>query len=182
MNASRAEPPRRSPTVDEQEAADHAAARRSRLFRRIAIVVLVVFVGLGLSGLLGYREATTDASGDGYELHVEYPQITRGGLPTRWAATITRSDGGPLPAVTLRMTTAHLELFDHNGVQPTPSDTWQTPEWTTWDFDAAGETALNVILDMRTQPNVRWRHPARVELLVEDRTVAAVDYHTTVLP
>lgn len=182
MNASRGDTPRRNPTVDEQEAADHTTARRARLVRRVILVVLVVFVGLGLTGMLGYREGTTSASGGGYELRVDYPQITRGGLPTRWAATITRSDGGALPAVSLRINAAHLDLFDHNVVLPTPSDTWQTPDWTTWDFDAAGETELTVLLDMRTQPNVRWRHPGRVQLLVEDAVVAEVDYHTTVLP
>lgn len=182
VNARRGSAPRDRPPMVEREATDHAAARRSRLVRRVIIGGFVVFVALGLCGLLGYREADVTARGDGYELHVDYPQITRGGLPTRWTATVTRTDGSPLPAVTLRINTAHLDLFDHNLVLPTPAETWQDDEWTTWDYDAVGEPTLAVVLDMRTQPNVRWHHPARVELLVEDHVVAAVAYHTTVLP
>lgn len=158
-------------------------ARRGRSARRVAVVTLLVFVGLGLSGRLGYRQSSIERGSDRIDAELSYPSVTRGGLPTHWSLAITAGDGAPIGGtVRIETTAAYFDGLDHNDLVPAPDRAWQTPEAVVWEFDAADESALMVTLDVRTQPDHRWRSSATTVVFSDDVEIASFDYRTWTLP
>jgi hypothetical protein len=160
---------------------DLAGARHGRWVRRAAIVVMAVFVALGLGNVFGSRLDSVSGGSGSVSAEVSYPAATRGGLPTSWSATIERSDGSPLGDVAVRTTSGLFDLFDHNDLVPAPDRTEQDESWTTWHFDAVTSSQLVLRLDMRTQPDVRWRHSAKTIVEVGSARIELA-YSTVVLP
>lgn len=147
------------------------------------MAVLGAFVVAGLTGALGDRSATLHTSHARFDVDLEHAAVTRGGLPTSWRLHVTTVDGAPIGGVVSVETTAeYLTTFDRNAITPEPDAGWQTDTTTTWDFDAASEPELTVILDIRTQPDARWRRAAMTTVRVAGVEVARFDYATWVLP
>jgi hypothetical protein len=164
--------------VDEQR-----RARAGRWGRRLTVSVLLAFVAAGLTGWLGERSATLHAQHPRLRVELEHPAITRGGLPAAWRLDVATADGTAIGGVlSIETTTRYLTVFDRNDIAPEPDATWQTDTTTTWEFDAASESSLRVALDVRTQPNARWRRTATTVVRVDEVEVARFDYDTLVLP
>jgi hypothetical protein len=171
-------------TLADATVQDVAAAARGRRMRRLAIGLMVVFVAAGLLGLLGYRDGTVRSTSGPYELEVRYPALTRAGLPSNWELTLVRTDGEPLTGeIAVRTTAGYFDLFDENGLVPTPDSEWQDREELVWTFaPGPDDTELLVHYDARLQPNRRGWWTAETTVLVDDTPVASVEYRTVAVP
>lgn len=143
---------------------------------------MVLFVAAGLFGVFGIRQATHTVMADGMRIDLSYPSVTRGGLPSRWVLEMSTTDGEPLPSVIEVGTTAtYFQLFDHNNLSPEPDAIWQDDQLT-WTFHPAGESRLRVELDVRTQPNARWRYAATTTVSAGSDVIADLHYSTLAVP
>lgn len=160
-----------------------ASARRGRLIRRIAIAAMVVFLGAGMYGVFGIRQGRQTAVAAGLRFGISYPAVTRGGLPVRWELDIEIDDARSLPdEIEIRTTADYFDIFDHNALTPEPDVTWQG-QLTSWTYRPdAGDSRLRVQLDVRAQPNARWRHAATTDVVIDGDIVASFDYSTFVMP
>lgn len=161
-----------------------AAMRFGRTLRGVAVALVGAVVLLGISGGLGVRVESSRASGNGLTIDVSYARVTRGGLATPFAITVTAEEGSALPAeLTVGVTSNYLALFDDNGMEPTPSQSHNTPETTWWTFEVGeGERTLVVELDARLEPSVQWGKDATAEVWVEGQRMVSTEFRTWVMP
>lgn len=158
-----------------------AAIVYSAWLRRVATFLLAVFVVAGAASVLGVSESTVSASGGGYELTVEYSEVSRPGLETPWKVRVIRPGGFDGP-VTLRTTAEYLEIFDLNGFSPEPDATRRDGQFLVMEFARpAGEEFL-FSLDARLSPATQSSQSANTALIDDGRIVAEVAYKTRVMP
>ena len=139
---------------------------------------------LAAVGLLGVRTGTTLARDGGYSVEVLHAETSRPGLATPFSLDVSTVDGSALPdTVTLRLDSSYLAMFDFNGLQPTPSMTFSTEEWTWWAFDVpTGQASLHVEVDARLEPGVQWARSGAVALDIDGERQVSVDFTTWVMP
>lgn len=152
--------------------------------RIFSICLLSALVLTGLLGFLGVRSTIATASANGFTIEVTHASVTRPGLATPLDLKVTTDDGSPLPAaVTTRIGSSYLAIFDENGLDPQPVSSFQSEEWTWWTFEVPdGATVLEVSFDARLEPAVQWGQGSRAAVEVGDEEVVAVDFETWVLP
>jgi hypothetical protein len=156
-------------------------ARRGRWARRLATAALIVFIGLGASGMLGVRTGTAAASSGGFDLSVTYARMTRPGLATPWSVEVRRPGGFDGP-VTIATTGAYFDLFDENGIDPEPSSSTSQNDLLLWEFEPPVGDVLTVSFDARLEPAVQQGRSAETSVLVDGRPVVTVKYSTRVMP
>jgi len=161
-----------------------SSLRFERGLRTVALALVSAVVLLGISGNLGVRVESSSASGNGIIIDVTYAKVTRGGLATPFAITVTAAEGSALPAaLTVGVTSDYLALFDDNGLEPTPSRSYNTTETTWWTFEVEeGEDNLVVELDARLEPAVQWGKDATAEVWVDGRRMVGTEFKTWVMP
>jgi hypothetical protein len=145
-------------------------------------MVLIAFVTAGLWGCWGYREGRVAEHTDPFDVVVRYPAVTRGRLPTAWTLEIVSRDGSNLGRVEISTTRRYFDLFDLNELVPQPDSVSQDDEIVTWEYRDLDAPTIMVSLDVRTQPNARWRHAASATVSIDEDEVATLDYRTTVMP
>ena len=170
------------PTVVPDGTQSIPQGRRDRFVRRALITLMTAFVFAGLFGVFGYSEHQLEATNDGYDVRLTYPETTRGGLAVMWQLTVERADGEQLPRVEVAITADYPDAFDHNVINPDPDSVTNDGDLITWTFEPSGDAELQVTLDMRTQPDARWRYPARTTVVADGTEIAAFEYTTTVMP
>lgn len=148
----------------------------------LAMILALVFAGL--FGFLGVRTSIATSSGSGLSLKVDHSSISRPGLATPFALVIESVDGSSLPPVlTTRIDSAYLGMFDENGLDPDPTSSYQSKEWTWWSFEVPeGSSVLEVSFDARLEPAVQWGRSATAAVEVDGREAVAVEFTTWVLP
>ena len=160
------------------------AVRRGRLGRRVFVVALVVFLGLGMLGLYGVRTREAQATGGGYELTVTYTSVTRPGLATPWSAEIRRSGGFGDELVSLAVSASYFDAFDENGLDPDPAESVNDGERTIWRFDPPPGDVMTVSFDARLQPDIQLTRVKGSASVLDSSgaAVATVEFRTLVLP
>ena len=163
---------------------DIDSLRRNRLGRRLFVVALVTFLGLGLVGLYGVRVTEARTTGGGYELTVTYASVSRPGLATPWSAEIRRPGGFGDESISLAVDAAYFDAFDENGLDPDPAESVNDGERTIWRFDPPPGEVMTVSFDARLQPDVQLtRVKGRASVLDSSgAAVATVDFRTLVMP
>jgi hypothetical protein len=93
-------------------------------------------------------------------------------------------DGSALPEiVTIRISSDYLALFDDNGMEPTPINSFNTGGSTSWDFEVPpGESTLEVVLDARLEPAAQWGEAATAELWIGGERKLSTAFRTWVMP
>lgn len=167
------------PTAPEEP--DLLHSRRARALRRLFMALLIGFLVLGLTGVLGVRTGTTTARGGGYELTVTYGRVTRAGLATPWSLEI-RHPGGFDGPVTVATSTKYLDMFDENGFDPQPSSSTANADTVFWEFEPPEGDTLGVSLDARLEPGVHWGRMGETSVLVDGEPVVTARYKTWVMP
>jgi len=149
-----------------------------------SLLVILGLVLAGLVGFLGVRTSHASASGGGISLSVEHATISRPGLATPFAMVIESTDGSALPSmVSTRVANEYLAMFDENGLDPDPASSFQSEEWTWWDFEVPeGSSVLEVTFDARVEPGVQWGQTATAAVEIEGQQAVAVEFATWVLP
>ena len=155
--------------------------RLGRAARRVFIVLLFVFIGLGLAGVLGVRTGTVSATGGGYELEVTYARVTRPGLATPWSTTV-RHPGGFEGPITIAVSSEYFDMFDENGLDPDPSGATADGEYVYWEFEPPDGDVLEVSFDARIEPARQWGRDGVSRLMDGNRVIAEARYKTWVLP
>jgi hypothetical protein len=143
--------------------------------------LLVLFVLAGLSGLLGVRSATRHAAGGGVELEVRYGRVSRPGLATPLVIEVRR-DGGFDGPVTIELDAGYFDMFDLNGIYPSPSAEVTQGDRLHWEFDPPDGETLTVSFDARLEPAVQRGRSGETSVLVDGRAVVRVGYTTRVMP
>ena len=171
-------------TVDEANTQTLAEARRGRMFRRLGIAAMVVFLVAGALGWLGHQQGTASATQGGYRLEVSYPKVSRGGLAANWELRVERTDGRPLPSTfDIRSDAGYFGIFDENGLDPQPASVWSDDSFLTWTFQPEdGQTVLVVSFDPRLQPNTRGWFDNTTALVVDDEVQVSASYRTWAVP
>lgn len=145
-------------------------------------LVLLALVLAALAGLLGVRSGTATAAGDGFELEVTYPAITRAGLASPFDITVTHRDGFDGPIV-LALRSEYLALFDENSITPSPASQRSEGDWVVWDFSPPDGRTFTVSIDVRVEPAVHSGRDGQVQVRGPDGAVLAeTSFRTVVLP
>lgn len=156
-----------------------------RVLRYVALGVMTVLVGLGLSGAAGVRARTATAATDGLELSARYGQVVRPGLAAPFEITISAVGGQELPAeLRVEVTSSYLAMFDENGLEPEPLAAWSGDGRTVWTYAVpAGERQLTISLDARIEPGVQLsRRAADVTVRTDAGHMVTLDVTSWVLP
>jgi hypothetical protein len=165
--------------------AESATGRRARLAvaaRRTYVTALTIFIVLGLFDVFGSRTGLTSATAGGYRLTLNYPSVTRSGLPVEWRLTVTRAGGFDGP-VRVGITLDYFNSFDFNNLSPTPVATTNRGDLLIWSFPKPIGDTLVVLLDARTQPGLRSGPSATTAVVTPDGIpIVAVHYTTGVMP
>lgn len=162
---------------------DGPPGRGSRWARRggySAMTLLLVAAG---TGLLGPRQASTRASGGGYDLSVEYPQVTRAGQPAPLDIAVKATEGFG-KTVQLRLCRGFFTDVDFQSWYPSPSAETSDGSWIVYEFDPPPtEDTLEISLDGRTAPGqFGSTDSCEVSVLTEDSPVATVRFTGWRLP
>ena len=163
--------------------ADPTRVRRRRSARRAFFCVLTLFVVLGLLGVFGPRTAETSATGEGWEVSVTYPRVTRPGLGARVTFEVRRPGGFDLPVV-LAVESSYFDAFDESTVEPEPVESTADASRSIWTFAAptAGDT-LVVDVSGRLEPGAQLEQlSGRASILVADTPAVSVRWKTFTTP
>ena len=171
--------PNSLPTIDIET--DLRRVRRARSIRRVLMTVVAGLVIAGLSSFLGPRSSSVSGSGDGYQLTLRFPRITRPGLAIRWILQV-RHPGGFAGPVTISTDRDYFDLFDFNSLDPVPSSQTVDGTRSVWQFDPPPGDLLTVAMDARTEPAQQLGKEAVTDLLVNGVAVVSLRYATRVMP
>lgn len=161
----------------------HPPGVMSRWARRAGYASMALLLIASAIGLLGPREATVRASGGGYDLSVDYPQVTRAGQPAPLRITV-RSTSGFGDVVQIRLCRGFFTDADFQGWYPTPSAESSDGSWIVYEFDPPPtQDTLQISLDGRTAPGQFGSvDSCEVAVLREDSPVARVHFTGWRLP
>lgn len=157
------------------------AEPRSMAWRRIGTGVLIAIIVAGLFGVLGDRDGLRSAEADGYTLTLVYPQSARTGLDRPWELEVT-SDDGFGPEITVAVTADYFDFYEHQGIDPEPSDVTRDGELLYWTFTAPEGDTFRVSVDHYVQPAAQVGGSGTVALVVDGERVAPIDFTTFVFP
>ena len=144
----------------------------------LAAAVLGALTGLDTYGVDSKHVRTRS---EGYELDVEYPTVSRGGLATPLAIEVTRT-GGFSDAVVIGIDHRYMQAWDENGFYPTPSAERTMGDWLIWEFDPPEGDTLRFTYDGRIEPAVQHGRSGRVAVMEANVPVVEVDFSTRITP
>ena len=175
--------------VDDPDSAlgrSRARHRRAMGWVTSALLALVIgsalLDGVGVVDLWGVDDGRVTVTGaDGTTLSVRYPSVVRPGLAAPMEITVERP-GGFDGDVELSIDNDFLQLWDVNGVFPSPADERSAGDAVVWTFDPPDGEVLTVFYEARIEPGMQLiRREATVSLL-DPNEVLRADFTTKVRP
>jgi hypothetical protein len=160
-----------------------ARENRTAVFgRRLAVSLLALVVVVGATGFLGVKARTIRASGGGYAMTLTYPQIARPGLDIPWRLTV-HHPGGFSGDITVAVSNRYWDIFEFQGLHPSPSDETATSDFVYLTFSPpqSGDS-FSVSLDTYIQPSSQVGRSATTKLIVAGQTMAELHYKTWLVP
>ena len=152
-----------------------------RVIERGILLAVLLFLVPGVIGWYGISNSKVTDSGAGYDLTVDFPDMTRAGLSSPWEAVVSHAGGFDGP-ITLAVSRSYFELFDLNGFYPDAAATTTDGDRLLLEFDPPEGDALKIHLDFRAQPDLHAGGSATTALLVDGTEVASVEYDTRMMP
>lgn len=149
--------------------------------RSAMVVLLLVIVVAGASGLLGVRSTSATASGGGYDVTVEYPAVARAGLDAPWTVTVRRAGGFPGP-ITMTVTGGYFDIWESQGLDPEPATETADGQLLYWTFDPPPGEEFSVDFDAYIQPASQLGASGEVTVLDGGAPVVAVGFTTVLVP
>ncbi|MFD1824790.1 MULTISPECIES: hypothetical protein [Mumia] len=154
----------------------------ARWTTRITLVVLCAVVVAGAAGLFGVRNLTATTEEDGWTLSVDYPRLARAGLDTPLSITVSNPDGVG-EEVVLAISQEYLEIFEHQGIFPDPSDSSTDGKLLYLTVAAApGATEVRIDFDVYIQPSSQQGEQATVSVVDDGRRIASTRIRTSLVP
>lgn len=155
-------------TLDDALQVDRARLHRGMWWRRAGTAFLALLVVAALTGWLGVRSATKQASDGRLKTQLQYASITRRGVPTPWQMEIRRR-GGFSNDVTVYLSRSYLAQLDPQGVSPQPDSESTSGDAVVWTFSQPPGNDLVVRLDAEASPAAAFgRHRAHASVIVGD--------------
>jgi hypothetical protein len=158
--------------------------RRIHVLRDVALALVAVLALVGATGLLGVRGGSEAVSTNGYDVRVDYPRITRGGLSADFDFQVARPGGFGGSQVTIAGTKEYLQLFDIQRVFPTPI--WESSDQSLlyWTFEPPPGDILDVSFTTETTESLGevGGHDAEVQVLAGGARIARIPLSTVVVP
>jgi len=145
----------------------------------LLMVATLLDIRLGIWGVdTGVQEV---ALGDDGTLRVEYPEVTRPALASPFAIEVRRPGGfgGPIE---LAVSRPWIEVWDENGMYPTPSAETADAEWVLYEFDPPDGDRFRFFYDARLEPARQTSVDGVVELRQGDTVLGRVEFRTAVRP
>lgn len=165
------------------ERRDPQDVRRGRTQRRVGIVVLSLFVLSGVAGVLGTHTSTTTVRGEGYELTVSYPRISRPGHAVTVEVEVRRDGGFGGGPVLLRYSTEWFDMFDENAFTPVPDGETAGPGYTEDEFLPPRGDVFVMSVDTRIEPARQRGEHGWFSIVGEDgRPVLTAEVDTWIWP
>jgi hypothetical protein len=149
--------------------------------RRVAIAVMLLVVLAGASGWLGVRAHTKNASGEGYDLTLTYPQVARAGLDIPWELRLEHP-GGFTGDITIALSADYFDIYEFQGMHPEPSDETADGDFVYLTFSPPDGDVFTTALDTYVQPSAQLGRDATVRAIIDGRPVAEIDYSTWLVP
>ncbi|WP_051204105.1 hypothetical protein [Nocardioides sp. CF8] len=157
--------------------------RRAVWARRAGAGFLLLIVVLAGLDLLGPRTGETSAEADGYELRVQFPQVTRAGQPAPLHITV-EALGGLGDTVQLRLCDELFDDLDFQNWYPNPAAETSQPPWVIYEFDPppTGDV-LEISLDARVAPGRFGAiDDCGLSVLVDDQPVVGASFTVWRMP
>ena len=165
------------------ERRDPSDIRRSRNERRVSLVVLSLFVLAGAVGLLGTHTSTTTVRGEGYEMSVTYPRISRPGHAVKVQVKVRHDGGFGQEPVQIRYATDYLEMFDENAFTPQPNAETAGPGYTEDEFLPPRGEVFVMTVDTRVEPARQRGEDGYVSLVGKDgQPILTATFSTWIWP
>jgi hypothetical protein len=144
-----------------------------------AVIGSAVLDGLDVVEVWGVDTATvTEVGPASTRLTVRYPSVTRPALASPFEIVVTRP-GGFEQDVELAVDLHYLELWDLNGIFPSPSEERSDDGRVIWTFDPPEGDTLRVVYEARIEPGIQLEERQGVVSLLDGGEVAVTTRFTT---
>lgn len=141
-----------------------------------------VLDGVDLVEAYGVDDAVVTAPTPKGRLIVEYTSVSRPALASPFRIKVVQPSGFDSP-ITLAVSRSYLEVWDENGLYPTPSAETGDEDWIVWEFDPPDGDTFEFFYDTRVEPGRQHSADGAVELRDADGTVlAGVTFRTRIRP
>lgn len=154
---------------------------RTPVLRRIALAALTLIIVSAGVGFLGVKSGTVTASGDGYEMELEYATIARAGLDVPFDVTLTHA-GGFDSDIVLALTADYFDIFEHQGVSPEPDSESSEGQMVYLTFPAPRGDEFRMGYDIYIQGSSQVGASGEVWLVVDDEPLLRLPFTTALVP
>ena len=150
------------------------------LFAVMASAAIDAIDGVDIWGVDDERLIATSSSGA--EMTVRYPTVTRPALASPFEIVIERP-GGFDNDVEIAIDVNYVELWDLNGIYPSPAEERSDGDRIIWTFDAPDGTTFLVSYDARIEPGAQLEERAgAVSFLEQGEPELTIRFATKVRP
>jgi hypothetical protein len=168
--------------TDDDLQLDTGRLRIARNLRRMGLVALAAFIGLGVAGVFDPRDGEVSAAPGGeVALEATYPQRARSGLEAPLELLVSRPGGFDRP-VEISINRDWLALFDLGSIDPEPDSSTGDAERIYWSFEPPPADELDVTVSLTLRPAVRRGERAHVAVVEGEAEIAVVEFDTGVVP
>jgi hypothetical protein len=149
----------------------------------LSVMLSAVVDGVDVADIWGVDDSTLSATGEsGTELRVRYPTVTRPALAAPFTIEVERA-GGFDGDIELAIDLHYLELWDLNGIYPSPAEERSDGDRIIWTFTPPDGDVLAVSMDARLEPGVQLeRRHGSVTLLESGEPELPIRFVTKVRP
>jgi hypothetical protein len=158
------------------------SVRRARTQRRVGLTVLALFVLAGAVGLLGTWTSETTVRGDGYEMTVTYPRISRPAHPVEVEVQVRKQGGFDDEPLTLRYSTDYFDMFDENAFTPQPESETAGARFTEDEFSTPDGEVFVMSVDTRIEPSRQRGEDGEVTIVEDGQPVLTARFSTWIWP
>ena len=146
------------------------------------VIFSAVIDGLDLADIWGVDDSTVATTGaDGTTLEVRYPTVVRPALAAPFEIVVTRP-GGFDDQIEIEIDNEFLQLWDLNGIFPSPAEERSGGETVIWTFDAPDGEVFTVFYEARIEPAVQLEKVTATVSLLDPSEVLRVQFKTKVRP
>lgn len=146
------------------------------------VIFSAVIDGLDLVDIWGVDDDTVSTVGaDGTRLEVRYPTVSRPALATPFEIVVSRP-GGFDDQIELEIDNVFLQLWDLNGIFPSPADERSGGDTVIWTFDPPDGEVFTVFYEARIEPAAQLEKVEATVSLLDPSEVLRVRFETRVRP
>ncbi|PJI84870.1 hypothetical protein [Luteimicrobium subarcticum] len=171
--------PDQLPTLESPRGVD--AGPRSAWPRRVGTAGLVLVVVAGALNLFGLRTSTSTRQEQGWTVAVHHASVARAGLDVPWSVRVTHAGGLPKQVV-VRVTADYFDIFEEQGLTPSPTAETDDGTWLVWTFASPPGDTMDVTFDTYVQPSSHRGRSGEVSVLLDGSPVATTPFRTVLLP